>query len=98
MSSPQQQSHSRVPSAPELRATERNNLTPAEAVVSWGDFTLTGEDITRFRAALATDFPGAGPWTDDEIRRMAYDSLHLVTLLLTMAREQRGTASYEAND
>lgn len=51
-----------------------------ETSIRWAGFQLSVEDITKFRAALVSDFGDASSWSDDEIRAMAMDSIALVAL------------------
>lgn len=54
---------------------------PEAPSVVWGDFTFTQDDINELRTALFVDLPEGGPWTDDEVRQMAYDTIHFLALI-----------------
>jgi hypothetical protein len=53
-----------------------------------GVFDFTADQVARLRQALQEDL-GGGDWTDDEIRLMAHDTLHIMRTLLQVAVQQR---------
>ena len=60
---------------------------PASLAVIWGDFTLTDEDIAELRSALHSDCP-ASRFTDDEVRQMAYDTIHFIALVVELQKHR----------
>jgi len=47
----------------------------------WGRFQLSDADVASFKQLLEDELGAPLPWTDDEIRAMAYQSIELVTLI-----------------
>lgn len=58
---------------------------PEPLAVIWGDFTLTEEDIAELRSALHADCP-TSRFTDDEVRQMAYDTIHFIALVVELQK------------
>lgn len=59
---------------------------PEAPSVIWGEFTLTRDDVSELRRSLLADLPESGPWTDDEVRQMAYDTIHFLAALINLTR------------
>jgi hypothetical protein len=64
-------------------------LPPAAPAVIWGDFTITEDDVAELRSALRDDCPETPKCTDDEVRQMAYDTIHFIALIVEFKQQQR---------
>ena len=73
-----------MPNSTSIPSTAPSSSTPW---VSWGDFTLTDDDVAEFRAALRADCSGSVVFTDDEIREMAYDTINFIALVVELKEE-----------
>lgn len=62
----------------------------ADGLASLGDFTLSEDDLAELRSALIADCPQASPLSDDDIRRMAYDTIQFVALIIALKQTRVG--------
>lgn len=65
------------------------NSTPRSSSSAAGTLPLTASDLAELRQALTFDLGRDEAWSDDEIRAMAADTLHLLTVLRRIAAAQR---------
>ncbi|MFH1790095.1 MAG: hypothetical protein ABH832_03450 [bacterium] len=86
------------PNDDEARGPSRQGNTNSPTIVWWGDFKLDDQDIADFRKALLTDYPEKNDWTDDEIRQMAYNSIHLFALIMQIEASENGAESASLSD
>lgn len=56
-------------------------------------YGITPADVIRLRAALVEDLGHDGNWSDAEIRSMARDTLHLLSVVRRIANAQRRRAT-----
>lgn len=73
---------------PNPTSTSSTAFPSGSPAVVWGDFTITEDDVAELRSALCTDCPEGPAFTDDEVRQMAYDTIHFIALVVELKHQQ----------